>query len=545
MEQDRTINDDSAGQVEGESSLRPELQAALDANEGVLDRARPDAVRKQHDRGKLTARERIDLLLDEEDRLEYGALVTPDETKLAPGVQAVDLVKGADCPADGVITCTGLIDGRPVTVGSVDFTVLGGSSTTPGGAKMRAMAELSLRRGIPFLNLLDGAGHRIHAMDSRMFAFGGSIGPFDQMPLMSGWTPLVAAIMGPAFAGPAMIAGLADFVPMVKGTSSLGMAGPKLVKAGTGEDLSAEELGGSAVHLRTGVADVEAEDDRECINLIREYLSYFPTNAAAPLPTRSTEDPPDRASPELRDVVPPERRRAYDVKAVLHHVLDDGQFLEVKPRFAENIVTALGRLEGTPVGVVANQPKVLAGTLDGAACTKAAHFIYLCNAFGLPLVVLIDTPGFLVGCGAESQALVRVSSKLLMAFGHATVPLVTLVLRKAYGGGYVAMAGGRSYGAEGVFIWPTAEICAMGIEGSVDIAFHREYEAAPDPAARRAELIESFYEQATPARAASGFGVDAVIDPAETRRHLAAALRVSRGRRPGRLPPKHHHIEPF
>lgn len=545
MGQRRTINDDTAKQAERESDLRPELQAALDASEEVLDQGRPEAVRKQHDRGKLTARERIDLLLDEEDRLEYGALVTPDDAKLAPGVDSADLKKGADCPGDGVITCTGMVDGRPVTVGSVDFTVLGGTSTTPGGAKMRAMAELSLRRGIPFINLLDGAGHRIHAMDSRMFAFGGSIGPFDQLPLMSGWTPLVAAVMGPAFAGPAMIAGLADFVPMVKGTSSIGMAGPKLVKAGTGEDLSAEELGGPAVHLRSGVADAESEDDQECLNLIREYLSYFPSNAAAPLPIRATEDPRDRASPELRDLVPPERRRAYDVKDVLGHVLDDGHFLELKPQFAKNIVTALGRLDGTPVGVVANQPKVLAGTLDGPACSKAAHFVYLCNAFGLPLVVLIDTPGMLVGSKVEQEALIKVSAKLLMAFGHVTVPLVTLVLRKAYGGGYVAMAGGRSYGADGVFIWPTAEVCAMGIEGSVDIAFHRDYEAAPDPEVRRAELIESFYKLATPMRAASGFGVDAVIDPAETRRHLITVLRANRGRRPGRLPPKHHHIEPF
>ena len=521
-----------------------EISAIKDAHARLQDEARPEAVAKQHGRGKLTARERLDLLLDPEGRVEYGALVTPDEAAVA-NVSADGAQKAAALPFEGPVCFTGFINGRPVGVMADDFTVLGGSMYAIGAKKMRWMADLCQRRGFPFIALLDGAGHRIHSMDSRMFASGGEHGPFRLMANLSGYAPMVAAVMGPAFAGPALIAGMADFVPMVKGNSGVAMAGAKFAEVATGEKLTMEELGGSAVQTRSGAADMECADDAECIARIKEYLSFFPSNADEPPPIVQPSEPANQLVPELRDILPESRRRAYDMRDVIRLIVDDGHTFELRANYAKHLLTMLARIDGRSVGVIANQPMQMAGTLDAAACHKAAKFVSLCDAFGFPLVSLIDTPGMLVGSKPESENIVKASGRLLMVLGHATVPLVSVVVRKAYGGGYVAMGGGRSYDAEASLIWPQGEVSAMGAEGSVDIAFHRDYADAPDPAARRQELIDEFYASMTPVRAVSGFGLDDAIDPAETRMRIASVLRTNQGRKRPPGPAKRHWIDPF
>ncbi|HEY8532648.1 MAG TPA: acyl-CoA carboxylase subunit beta [Micromonospora sp.] len=525
-----------AGRPE-ESPAEGWLPAVMAAHEAVLDAARPEAVARQHSRGKLTARERIAALVDPGTFVEYGRLATADES--------YEDVVGIDSPADGVVTGIGDVNGRPAAIIATDFTVMGGSIGHTGLSKMVRLAEMSLDQGIPFIMLLDGGGHRIQeGLDSRSFAFGGP-GTFPCQVKMSGWVPQVTAIMGPGFAGPANFSSLADFVPMVKGTSSIGIAGPPLVKFATGEDKTAEELGGAAIATRTGVVDIAVDDDLACIAKIKEFLSYFPQNCREPLPIVPCDDPEDRRAEELRHIVPLNRRRAYDIRAVIRLIVDHGEFLELKEKNAPNVVTVLARMGGRPVGIVANQPKALAGVLDTPACDKASRFISMCDAFGLPIISLIDLPGFMVGSQAEATALVRHSGKMLSAFGNATVPIISVALRKGYGLGYLAMAGGRSFNAEAALAWPSAELCAMQIEGAVDVAYRKDYQAAPDPAARRAELIDSFYQRVNPIRAAAGFGIDDVIDPADTRPTICSILRFARPRAEAHMPPKFHGIEPI
>lgn len=531
--------------MSGEGLDRLDLRAVIEAHQALMDAARPAAVKSQHDRGKLTARERVDLLLDPDGRVEFGSLATPEGGGGVAKVGAADIARARELPWEGPLACTGFIDGRPVAVLADDFTMLGGTAHALGGQKMIRLAELSLRRGVPLIFMLDGGGHRIHDMDTRMFAAGGGHGPFRHTALLSGWVPQVAAVMGPAYAGPAMATSMADYVPIVRGTGSLGMAGPKLVKAGIGEEVTTEELGGSAVHVRSGGADDECESDVVCIERIKEFLSYLPSNAEQQAPIRPSEDPPNRLCEELRDLVPLERRRGYDMRRIIRTLCDDGGLFEHRREFAKNIITAFGHVDGRSVGFIANQPMHFAGTLDSAACVKATRFLSMCDAFGVPVVSLIDTPGFLVGSQAERGNAVRHMGRMLSAVAHLSVPLISIVVRKAYGGGYVAMAGGRSYHTDASWIWPTAEISAMGVEGSVDVAFHRDYESAEDPAARRQQLIDEFYAQMTPVRAAAGFGIDDVIDPAETRLRIASILRSQTARRRPNLPPKLHPIDPL
>jgi propionyl-CoA carboxylase beta chain/acetyl-CoA/propionyl-CoA carboxylase carboxyl transferase subunit len=497
----------------------------------IFDDARPEAVERQHSQGKLTARERLELLMDPGSMVEVGGLVTPDSPAVDPET----------APADGVVAALGTIDGRPASVFSTDFTVIGGSLGDAGMEKIVAMAENSLRRGMPLVMLVDGGGHRVQEMDARPYAFGGDLSPFWRQALLSGWTPQVAAVMGPAFAGAALFTSFADFVPIVEGTSSVGIAGRQLVKSATGEELTTQELGGSATQMKNGNVDLECADDAACIGAVKEFLSFMPANSGAEPPRVETDDPWDRESPELRDVVPERRSRAYDVMKVIREVVDEGHVLELQPAYARNLVTALARLDGRPVGVIANQPKFYGGVIDAPACEKVTRFVEMCDAYGLPMVSFIDVPGVLIGPTAERQRLVRHSARPLMALAHATVPLFTVVMRKAYGAGYLAMGGGHS-GVDGSLIWPSAEMSSMGIEGAVDIVFRREVEAAEDPEAHRAELIERFYAKSTPLRAASGFGIDDVIDPAKTRGKLIGMMRVNGGRRSKTGPPKLHPV---
>ncbi|MGE4335013.1 MAG: acyl-CoA carboxylase subunit beta [Pigmentiphaga sp.] len=491
------------------------------ARRAALDEARTVAVQKQHTKGKLTARERIAALLDEGSFREVGRLVQPLDVEQY-------------CPADAIIVGHGLIDGRSVIACASDFTVLGGSSGHTGSLKLRHMAQRALEEGVPFILLLEGGGKRIQeGLDSRLFAEGGSM--FQSQVNLSGWVPTVAVILGPGFAAPSNLASMCDFVVMVRGKSTMGMAGPALVKAGIGEDIEAEALGGAAIQAdRTGVASLAVDSEYEALSAVRTYLSYLPANADQPAPTKQCTDAIERDPVTCAELVPANPRRAYDVRAVLRMLADENTVFEIRPTYAKNIVIAFARLEGRPVGFVANQAQTLGGMLTSAACEKAAHFISVCDAFGLPLVFLIDMPGFSVGSRAEATGLARRSARLVFELGQATVPRASVVLRKGYGGGFMVMAGGRNFDPDLSVAWPTAEICAMNIEGAVNIAFGKELAAAADPDAERAARIAKVRERTDVLRAAEGFGIDDVIEPHETRALLVETFARAPARRKSR-----------
>lgn len=501
--------------------------------QSVSDAGRPDEIARQHGLGKLSARERIEWLLDEGTFAEFGGLA--DAARGAPGDDPLA------APADGVVTGIGKADGRSLVVMSFDFTVFGGSNGTTGGLKVARCCERSLHDGLPLVMLLDGGGHRIQeGLDSQHFAHG--FGVFQQMVDLSGYVPVVAAVLGPGFAGPSNFAALADFVVMVSGGSTMGIAGPALVRAATGEDVSKEALGGAAVQARLGVTDLAVDTEGEALDALRVFLGYLPSNAGQPVPRDVPGAPP---AVDFDGLVPADTAVAYDVHAVIDALADADSVFEIKPEHAPNVVTSLVRLDGAPVGVVANQPLHLGGALDSAACEKAAHFVSVCDAFGVPLLFLIDVPGFLVGTESTRTQLARRSGRLLFELGQATVPRLSVVLRKGYGAGYIAMCGGRSFGADLALAWPTAEICAMSVEGAVDVAYRREVSAAADPVAHRAELVAGFRQRIDPFLAAQGFGIDDVVTPAETRPALIEALSRAPRRRRSTAPAKAHGVSPI
>lgn len=512
------------------------------ARAGLLDDARLAAVERVHARGRLSARERLARLIDEGSFREMGALVTPEQDDDGPTASAR---ARAQTPADGVVVGTASIDGRPVVIFSQDFSVHGGSIGKLGSAKTQRALQIAITRGLPLVMVLDGGGHRIQdGQDSRHFAHAN--GMFHNFARASGWIPMVALMLGAGFAGPTNYAGLADFVVMVRGLSTMGLAGPALVKAATGEDTDNMSLGGADLQVdRVGLADLGVEDEDAAFDAAKRFLSYLPSNSGAERPTCSDGAEASRIDDAILDLVPTSARKVYDVRKVLAMIADRGSVFELKPTFAGNLVTAFARLGGRPVGFIANQPQRLGGMLDANACDKGAHFLALCDAYGLPLVSFIDVPGFSIGSGAERTNLGRRSAKLIFEWGHVSVPRVSVVLRKGYGLGYFAMSGGRSFAADACFAWPTAEICAMSIEGAIDVAFRKEYERAPDPKKRRQEMIDETRARIGALRAAEGFGVDDVIDPRDTRRRLIEIFAQSRARRPNDHPPKHRSIVPI
>ena len=449
---------------------------------------------------------------------------------------------GKATPADGVVTGFGTIDGRMASVIAYDFTVMAGSMGKTAEIKCNRAREIAYTKRMPMIWLIDSAGARIQeAIGSRNFAGSGLL--FREESIMSGVVPQVAAMMGPGAAGTAYIPALADFVPMVKGTSNMALGGPPLVKAVVGEEISAEDLGGSRVHCEiSGVGDLEVADDRACLDAIRTYLSYFPSNNTERPPVAVCADPVDRRDAELLDIVPDSARRAYDVKKVVRAIVDRESFFEIKPGWAKNIVVGLARLDGAPVGVVANQPLVLGGALDLDAADKAARFIMLCDAFNVPLVFFQDVPGFMVGSKVERAGIIRHGAKMLYAVSEATVPKLTVVQRKAYGAGYFVMCG-RGYEPDLIVAWPTAEISVMGPEGGTNIIFRKEIAAAANPEDERARRIADFRKLIDPYVAAGAALIDDVIDPRETRPTLVRALQMAKTKKVER-PWKKHGVMP-
>lgn len=501
------------------------------------DAARPAAVARQHALGKMTARERVAELLDIDSFEETGTLVEPGRN--------TEDTRDLAAPGDGVVTGFGRVDGRQIAIYALDFTILGGSNGEHGEWKLLRLLTQCQRHGIPLVMLLDGGGHRIQeGLDGRHFARGTTI--FQHFANLSGWVPIVAAMMGPGFAGPSNFAALADFVVMVEPTATMGVAGPALVAAATGERHTKEELGSAAIQVDTaGIADLAVDSDHDALAAIRRYLSFMPANAGQPAPILTTNDSVTRADPTLDQIIPQNRRRAYDMRKVIGSIADHDSLFEVRPSHAGNILTVLGRIGGRPVGFVANQPMHLGGTLTVNACEKGAHFVSLCDAFGIPLIYLIDVPGFMVGPGAESTGLARRSGRLLFELGQATVPRFSVVLRKGYGLAYIAMGGGRSFDADLCVAWPTAEICAMSVEGAVDVAYRKKVDAADDPVAAREALIGRFRSQLGPLKSAEAYGIDEIILPRDTRRVLATAIARASSRRADHNPKRQHAISPI
>ncbi len=496
---------------------RRELEARREATQ---DSSRPYATEFQHTRGKLTARERISSLCDKQTFQEFGGLALPSDS---------DPEKPAF--ADALITGSASVEGRPVFVASADFTVSGGSNGDLGFEKLRTTYERATDSGVPMIQLREGVGHRIsEGLDSRQFAPGFNV--LGAQAEMAGWVPTPTAVLGQGFAAMTVLASMSDFVVLVKGKSFLGIAPPPLVKAAIGEDIDAETLGGAELQAsQNGIADLVVDGEEEALGAIRTYLSYFPVNAGEVPPEIPTQPPAREFSEKLAEVIPSDMRMPYDVRDVIKGIVDGNSLFEIKPGYAKNIVCGLTRIGGRSVGVIANQPKKLAGALDSPACEKASHFVNVCDAFGIPLLFLLDLPGFLVGSKVESSKLGRRSVRLIYEIARTTVPIYNVVLRKAYGGAYMAMNGGRTFRADLTLAWPTAEFAAMNVETAIEVAYKREIAVADDAAAVRLQLAESIRDKLGPIRAAEGFGIDDVILPEETRNRLMHAIAVAPARK--------------
>jgi len=494
----------------------------------------PERRERQHKEGKMSARERVEFLLDEGTFEETDRFVTHRATDFGMAEQKVY--------GDGFVTGYGRIDGRLVFVFAQDFTVFGGSLSEANAAKIVKLMELAMRVGAPLIGLNDSGGARIQ---EGILSLGGYADIFLRNTLASGVIPQISAVLGPCAGGAVYSPAITDFVVMVDKTAYMFVTGPDVIKTVTHEDVTKEALGGAMTHNATsGVAHFLAHDDAECLSLIRELMSFLPSNNLEDAPRRAATDPADRADAKLDSIVPAESNQPYDIKDVIHAVVDDGYFFEVHEHFAKNIVVGFARLNGRPVGMVANQPAFLAGCLDINASVKGARFVRFCDAFNIPLITFEDVPGFLPGTQQEYGGIIRHGAKLLYAYAEATVPKITVITRKAYGGAYCVMAS-KHIRTDVNYAWPTAEVAVMGPEGAVNIVYKRELEKAKDSdkEAERARLVEQFREKfANPYVAAERGYVDAVILPRETRKKLISALEMLDGKRDKNPPKKHGNI---
>ena len=489
-------------------------------------------VERQHRAGKLTARERIDFLLDEGSFEEIDKFVVHRCTDFEMADNRI--------PGDGVVTGYGRIDGRNVFVFSQDFTVFGGSLSETYAAKICKVMDLAVKMGSPIIGLNDSGGARIQ---EGVVGLAGYADIFLRNTLASGVVPQISAIMGPCAGGAVYSPAITDFVLMVQNSSYMFITGPDVIRTVTGEEVSREELGGAATHSsRSGIAHLVTTDDESCLAQIRELLSFLPSNNMESPPRKESKDPIDRVEPDLEYLVPSEPDQPYDIKRVIVAVVDDGYFFEIQAEFAPNIVIGFARLNGESVGLVANQPDVLAGTLDINSSVKGARFVRFCDAFNIPLIVFEDVPGFLPGMDQEHNGIIRHGAKLLYAFAEATVPKITVITRKAYGGAYCVMAS-KHIRADVNFAYPTAEIAVMGAQGAVEILFRRELAEAENAEEFKQQKVDEFRAKfANPYVAAERGFIDAVIKPGETRRKLISALQMTRTKRDSNPPKKHGNI---
>ncbi len=492
----------------------------------------PERIARQHRAGKKTARERLDLLLDKGSFAEVDRFVVHQSRDFGMGEQRI--------PGDGVVTGSGRIHGRPAFVFAQDFTVFGGSLSDAYARKICKIMDLALKTGVPIIGLNDSGGARIQ---EGVVSLAGYADIFLRNTLASGVVPQISAIMGPCAGGAVYSPAITDFVFMVKNTSYMFVTGPDVIKAVTHEEVSFEELGGTSTHGTTsGVAHFAAESEEECLALVRELLTFLPQNNAEDPPVRPSLDPADRADEELQTVVPEQPNKPYDIKDIVQPVLDDRYFFEVQADYAPNLVIGFGRLNGRPVGLVANQPAHLAGCLDINASLKGARFVRFCDCFNLPIVTFEDVPGFLPGTAQEFGGIIKHGAKLLFAYCEATVPKLTVITRKAYGGAYCVMSSKHIRGDVN-FAFPTAEIAVMGPDGAVNILYKREMDSAEDPAALKEEKTREYREKfANPYVAAERGYVDEVIEPRDTRRRLIQALDVLHTKRDVNPPKKHGNI---
>ena len=489
-------------------------------------------VEKQHSAGKMTARERIEFLLDEETFEEFDKFVVHRSRDFGLDQQVY--------PGDGVITGHGLIDGRRVFVFAQDFTVFGGSLSETHAEKICKVMDLAMKVGAPLVGLNDSGGARIQ---EGVLSLGGYADIFLRNTLASGVIPQVSCIMGPCAGGAVYSPAITDFNVMVRDTSYMFITGPDVIKTVTHEDVSKEELGGAVTHNRvSGVAHFAADSDEHALRLVRELLSFIPSNNMDDPPIVATDDSPERIDPALNELVPEASNQPYDIRDIIHSVVDDHYFFEVHQLYAPNIVVGFARLGGRSVGIIANQPAYLAGVLDIDASVKGARFVRFCDCFNIPLITLEDVPGFLPGVAQEHGGIIRHGAKLLYAFAEATVPKITVITRKAYGGAYCVMAS-KHIRTDINFAWPSAEIAVMGAEGAVGVLYRREInEAADKEAARRARVAELEEKFANPFVAAERGFIDEVIEPAQTRPKLIRALKLLQNKRDVTPPKKHGNI---
>ena len=493
-----------------------------------------DRIKRQHDRGKMTARERLDILLDSGSFNELDMFVTQRERNFG-----MDHPKN-QIPGDSVVTGWGTINGRLVYVYSQDFTVFGGSLSRVHADKIIKVLEMAMKTGAPVIGINDSGGARIQ---EGVVSLGGYADIFLRNTLASGVVPQISAIMGPCAGGAVYSPALTDFIFMVKNTSHMFITGPDVVKAVTHEDVTFEELGGAMTHNAvSGVSHMACDSETDCLALIRELMTYLPQNNLEDPPYEPTSDDPLRADERLDEIVPNNPNKPYDIKEVIGMIVDDNRFYEIQEHWAKNIVVGFARLGGHSIGIIANQPQVLAGVLDIEASTKAARFVRFCDCFNIPIITFEDVPGFLPGVSQEHGGIIRHGAKLLFAYCEATVPKITVITRKAYGGAYDVMSSKHIRG-DLILAWPTAEIAVMGPDGAVNIIFRRELDEADDPVQRKAELVDEYREQfANPYVAASRGYIDDVIEPRETRARLINALEVLRNKRDTNPPKKHGNI---
>jgi acetyl-CoA carboxylase carboxyltransferase component len=516
-------------QLKNESTSDPRLADLIARKAVARTGGGAERIAKQHEKGKMTARERLELLLDKDSFREMDVFVTHTSNDFGLDEQRI--------PGDGVVTGYGTIHGRLVYVYAQDFTVFGGSVSWAHAMKICKVMDMAMKNGAPMIGLNDSGGARIQ---EGVHSLAGYAEIFYRNVMASGVIPQISVIMGPCAGGAVYSPAITDFVIMVKDTSQMFVTGPDVVKTVTQEEVTFEALGGAFVHAsKSGVAHFAADNEEDAIFVVQNLIDHIPSNNMDDPPFVATQDDPVRQDIELNSFIPDNPNKPYDMKLLIKHIVDDGHFLEVHEHWAMNIIVGFARLGGHSVGIVAQQPSVLAGVLDVEASQKAARFVRFCDAFNIPLVVFEDVPGFMPGVNQEHGGIIRHGAKLLYAFSEATVPKVTVIVRKAYGGAYCVM-NPRHLGADMVLAWPSAEIAVMGPDGAVNVIFRRELAEAEDPDARRTELVADYRQRfANPYVAAAAGFIDNVIEPFETRPRLINVLEMLQNKR-ATLPPKKH-----